>query len=278
MILKDDYKTNKRNKGLWKSIFILGGVIGLNLVVLLSILWFSVTTQMRWPYAGEVTVTFETWQRVIGDPAFGLTLIHSAHVAVLTALVTLCLGMPAAIGISRMPEGLGKKMMELLFMAPLVMPPTVVYFGLYRMFLRLGIGDTLMGVIISHAVSTLPYMVWACRLSYESVVRQYEPLLRSMALPLRQRVFRVLFPLMASGVATGTMLAMMISLCQYLPTLIIGGGVIRSLTGVMFPYILGGDIRTGAVYTIIFIMVSFMTMRMVDAFMRIVVQEDTCQN
>lgn len=259
---------------------LVGLLIGINLFILGAIGWFSVSTQLQWPYWNSIGFSLKTWHYVLSSDEFYLTIIHSLHVAVLTALLSLFIGLPAAIGLSKMNTGVFKRILEVLMMAPLVTPPTVVYFGMYQMFLRLGLNDSILGVVISHTIATLPYMIWTTRIAYESLALPFEPIARSLGLPLRAKFMKITLPSMSSGITTGLILAMMISLSQYLPTLIIGGGAVRSLTGVMFPYISSGDIRTGSVYTVLFIVISFTTVASVDFFMKLLYNggSEECQN
>ena len=87
-----------------------------------------------------------------------LTLTTGIALAV-TALSVL-IGVPAgrALGLY---DFRGKAVVEIIILAPIIVPGIAVALGLQTVFITLGLNNTITGVTLVHLIPTLPYMVLA---------------------------------------------------------------------------------------------------------------------
>ena len=142
----------------------------------------------------------------------------------------------------------GKAMVELMILAPIIVPGIAVALGLQTVFIGLGLNNTVTGVVLVHLIPTLPYMV----LVMASVFAAYDPLAEDQARSLGAspaQVFRhITLPTILPGVVVGAMFTFLVSWGQYILTLTIGGGRVQTLPLIMFQFVASGrnDI-TGAI-------------------------------
>ena len=91
---------------------------------------------------------------------------------------------------------------------------------------------------------------------------------KMLGIPATQRFFKILLPQIMPGIVAGSSLTVLISFSQYIITLLIGGGTIKTLPIVMFPYISSGERSVGAVYSLIFAIVSITVLFAMDRYLK----------
>jgi putative spermidine/putrescine transport system permease protein len=99
------------------------------------------------------------WQYVLSDTArVSPALVNSTIVAFAVTLLAILIGLPAgrALGLHNFR---GKTAVIFLILAPTIMPVIAVAMGIHIAFLRLGLADSRLGVILAHLVPVLPYVV-----------------------------------------------------------------------------------------------------------------------
>ncbi len=68
------------------------------------------------------------------------------------------IGAPAGIAIGRVTFR-GKRAIELLLLAPFIVPGLVVTMGIQIVFIHLRLADTVQGVVLAHLMPALPYVI-----------------------------------------------------------------------------------------------------------------------
>ena len=202
----------------------------------------------RYPYLLPQDWSLGPWSFALSDQAGVLSsLALTAGIALSVTAICTVIGVPAgrALGLYRFR---GKAMVELMILAPIIVPGIAVALGLQTVFIGLGLNNTMTGVVLVHLIPTLPYMV----LVMASVFAAYDPLAEDQARSLGAspaQVFRhITLPTILPGVVVGAMFTFLVSWGQYILTLTIGGGRVQTLPLIMFQFVASGrnDI-TGAI-------------------------------
>ena len=147
---------------------------------------------------------------------------------------------------------LGKRVVELVLLAPVIVPAIAVSMGIQVMFIRYGLADTIPGVVLVHLIPTIPYVVLVMGAVFANYDTSYEEQARVLgANPLR--VFmHVTFPAVLPGLVVAAFFAFLISWSEYLMTLIIGGGIVITLPILLFQFV-GSDPSIAAALSLFFI-------------------------
>lgn len=215
------------------------------------VLW-SFSAGWRWPDLWPETFALRAWEYVLSPTAgTGSGWVTSLQIAFAVTGCNLILALPAANAIARY-RFRGKGWVEALLYAPIVIPPFVSIMGIHLTFIRLNLTESLTGVVLAHLIPTLPYMVRALVVSFQTLDQQWENQARMLGATGFQRLLHVVWPHLLPGVITGASLCVLVSLSQYLITLLIGGGEIQTLSLLLFPFISGGDPAIGAAYSLVF--------------------------
>ena len=230
----------------------------------LPLLLSSVSFGWQWPNILPESFSFRAWKYVLASssdtwPAIGISML----IACIVTAVNILLAVPAANALSR-NKFTGKWLAEAIIFAPIVIPPFVAVMGIHLTFLRLGLTETIFGVVLAHLSPTLPYMVRAIMISYNTLSDDWEDQARMLGAGPSSRFFHVVLPHLLPGIAAGASLSILISLSQYLITFLIGSGQVVTLPILLFPFISGGDPAIASAYSLLFAGMAILTLLVMD--------------
>jgi putative spermidine/putrescine transport system permease protein len=125
--------------------------------------------------------------------------------------------------------------------------------GAHALFLRYGLTDTLIGVSLSHLISTVPYATLMLTGSFSRLDPDYEAQARTLGAKTLDVWRRVTFPAIAPGLAVAASFAFLISWSQYLTTLLIGGGRVVTLPLTLVAFQRSGDEAIAAALSLVYL-------------------------
>jgi putative spermidine/putrescine transport system permease protein len=212
----------------------------------------SVSSGWRWPDVLPVTFSLRAWNYLFSESAGTWRAIGtSLWIAILVTLINLFLALPAANALARM-EFKGRELFKGLLMAPIIIPPFISVMGMHITLIQMGLTETAAGVTLAHIIPSLPYMIRALMVSFQTLGFQWEEQAKMLGAGWIQRFQYVVFPHILPGVVAGASLSILISLSQYLITFLVGGGQVMTLPLLLFPFISGGDPMIGSAYALLF--------------------------
>lgn len=179
-------------------------------------------------------------------------LLTSALLAGAVTLLAALIGTPAgrALGLYRFR---GKRLVEFLVLAPLLVPGFAVSLGIQIVFIRYGLADSFLGVLLVHLVPTTPYMTMVMASVFANFDLQAEELARTLGATPAQTWRLVTLPAILPGLVVGGLFVFLISWSQYALTLIIGGGRLVTLPMLLFAFARSGDNAVAAALSLVFI-------------------------
>ena len=250
-ILSRSFAAGRRQpRGRWVS------DIGLSIGAILSALvLFGLLILGVWSVAGfwgfpnilPDQTSLKTWARL--GPAIVETFADTSVLAAITvglALVLVVGCLQAEVGQNRRP---GAGAMVFLYL-PLLVPQTAFLLGLQTMMIQLGFHSGLLPVIIAHLVFVVPYVF----VSLSDPFRAWDPRLGVIGAALGHGpvavLLRLRLPMLLRPILTAAAVGFAVSVGQYLPTLLIGGGRIATLTTEAVALSGGGDRKAIAVWAL----------------------------
>ncbi|MBQ8238830.1 MAG: ABC transporter permease subunit [Oscillospiraceae bacterium] len=215
-------------------------------------LW-SVTE--RWPWPALLPESYSL--RTVRELLFGSAkLPHILGSSIALALVVAALGTVIGILTARATELYafrGRALVRFGAFLPLLVPGTVFAMGIQITLIRLGLSDTLAGVVIVHLVAAVPYCITIMTDVTAAVgARLEEQAMVLGASPVRS-FFEVTLPALLPGILSSMSMGFILSYSQYFTTLMVGGGRIKTIALVLVPYIQSGDRALSAVYSVSFV-------------------------
>lgn len=241
--------------------------IFLPLIVLL--LW-SVAGRWPWPALLPETWSLRTLRELLlGSASLPRLLGSSIGLALVVAVLGTVIGVLTARA-TELHTFRGKGLVKLGSFLPLLVPGTVFAMGIQITLIRLGLSDTVAGVVLVHLIAALPY----CITIMTDVTRQVGCRLEEQAMVLGAGPFRAFFqvtlPALLPGILSSVSMGFILSYSQYFTTLMVGGGRIKTIALVLVPYIQSGDRALSSVYAVAFVgsalLVFFLFEGMIHAF------------
>ncbi|GAB4396293.1 MAG: thiamine ABC transporter permease [Rhodoferax sp.] len=117
-----------------------------------------------------------------------------------------------------------------LLYAPLIVPSLPLVAAQYAVLLRVGLDLTAVGVIWSHLLWVMPYMLLTLVGPYRAFDARLLRSARTMGLTRWQACWRVKWPLLQRAIGSAWAVGFAVSVAQYLPTLFAGGGRFSTVT------------------------------------------------
>ncbi len=230
-------------------------------MILLLLIWMTPVLTMlitsfstRWAFPDLVPRTLDTsaWRYVLVENMDTYKSLRTTMlIAFLTIIINLIVGIPAADALGRY-KFKGKALADLLVSLPIVLPPIAIILGLHRTFLRLNLTESLIGVVLANVIPTLPYMIRAISVGFENLGFNWDEQAMMLGANRFQRLWYVTFPALLPSLIAGSSLCILISASQYVTVLLIGGGLIKTVPVIMFPFLSGGNQSIGSAYGFLF--------------------------
>ena len=209
----------------------------------------------RWFYPDLMPeeLSLRAWEYVFSPASkAGEAALKGGWIALLATLLSLAIGIPAgrALGLYRFR---GKRLVQFLILAPVIVPGLAVLMGIHVLFIRLGLAGTIAGVTLAHLSGTTPYVVMVLSSVFANYDPEYEEQARTLgAGPLRTFVF-VTFPTIFPGVLVAGMFAFIISWGQYIVTLLISGGKVITVPLLLVNFANASDKPVTAALALVFL-------------------------
>jgi putative spermidine/putrescine transport system permease protein len=125
--------------------------------------------------------------------------------------------------------------------------------GVHAIFLRFGLTDSLLGVILVHLIPAVPYCALMLSSSFANFDTDWEAQARTLGASRLATWRYVTLPAIAPGVAIAAVFAFLISWSQYLLTLFVGGGHIITLPLLLVAFQRSGDQAIAAALSLVFL-------------------------
>ncbi|TDL88160.1 ABC transporter permease [Meridianimarinicoccus aquatilis] len=173
----------------------------------------------------------------------------TAVVALVSAGLALALVIGCLEAETRSGRTLTRRGLWLLYL-PLLVPQTAFLPGLQTLLLSLGADRGLGPVIAAHLVFVLPYVFLSLGDPWRAWDQRNARVAASLGATPAAVLWRVRLPMLLRPILTAVAVGVAVSVGQYLPTLLIGGGRVATLTTEAVALASGGDRRAIGVYAV----------------------------
>lgn len=220
------------------------GLLALGILVpLVPLLLWAVAGDFRYPALLPVPSTRGAARVLDADvlAALGTSAAVAGAVALLAALLGLAAGRALGSHAFR-----GRRLVQLLLLAPAIVPTLAVTLGIQVFFVRLGLTDTVAGVVLVHLVPTVPYVSLVMAGVFAGFDERLLDQARMLGAGPLARLRHAVLPAVAPGLAVAALFAFLISWSEYVLTLLVGGGTVRTLPLLLFAAIGSADLTAAA--------------------------------
>jgi len=203
------------------------------------------------------TYIFSPHSKVLSS--LGLSLLISLLVTGIAMLI--CIPAGKALGIY---DFAGKNIVEILVLAPIIIPTITVGMGIHIVFIKYGLADTVVGVILIQLTVVLPYGIRIFASIYKALGTKWEEQAKVLKADFWQSFRYVTLPFLYPGIVSAGILMFNVSFSQYFLTFLIGGGKVVTLPVLLFPFVNSGDRVVASGLSLIFILSSLVLMIIIE--------------
>jgi spermidine/putrescine transport system permease protein len=205
-------------------------------VLLLPVFSVNTSPVPKLPLAG---VTFKWYQSLPHTPALLDAAWNSLVVGVSASILATVLGICAARAITRYRFP-GRRAVNGLIMAPLVLPEIIVAISLLLVLLQMGLSLSLFTVLLGHVLVCLPYSVTVLSSGFEGFDRSLEEASADLGESAYGTFTRVTLPLVAPAIISSLLVSFTISLDEFIMAFFLTG------TESTLPVYIWGQLRFAA--------------------------------
>lgn len=221
-------------------------IVAGTLLPLLPLLVWAVAGSWRYPEVLPSRLTARGLRLLVDPQSDVLTgLRTSVVIGLAVTALALLVGVPAgrALGLYRFR---GRRLVQFLLLAPAIVPGVAALLGTQVFFLRLGLADTVLGVVLVQLVPTVPYVTLVMSAAFGTYDVGYEAQARLLGAGPWRALTHVTLPALRPALAVAAFFAFLVSWSEYVLTLLIGGGVVKTLPLLLFAYARGSDLTEAA--------------------------------
>lgn len=197
---------------------------------------------MAIPPQWTFTPTWQNYTEVLEAQRFGKYIWNSTVVAVGSTFFGLLLGLPAAYSIARNKQhGLG-----FAILVARIVPGITFLIPWYILFVKMGLVDTTLALILTHMLVTMPFIVWVMIPFFEGIPSSLIEAARVDGCTEQSAFWRVVLPISGPGIITGSILAFIFSWNNFMFSVILSGSKTKTLPVAIFNFLGYSEINWGA--------------------------------
>jgi putative spermidine/putrescine transport system permease protein len=209
-------------------------------------------------------VSLRWYEDFFTNDRWTLALQTSIKVAAAVTVFATALGTLAALGLSRANFPARTLVMSLLI-SPMVVPVIISAVGMYFFYTRIGLSNSLLGLILAHTALATPFVVIVVTATLSGFDHSLTRAGASLGAPPTRVFFKVILPLILPGVISGALFACVTSFDEVVVVLFLAGPEQRTLPKQMFSGIremISPTITAAATLLIVFAVVMLTTIEL----------------
>jgi len=153
--------------------------------------------------------------------------------AILTVLVAVPVGTAAAYAL-RVSGVRYAQLMQMLLTTPIMVPIILISVGIFFVYARVGLNNTILGLVLAHSMLALPFVLITVSAGLKTYDMNQELVARSLGASRLKAFFTVTLPQIRFSIISGSLLAFLTSLDEIVVAMLISGGENATLTRRMF--------------------------------------------
>src|SRR6478609_4576979 len=174
----------------------------------------------------------------------GDVLTVTFQIVFLVVFLSGLIGVPAAYALARR-DFPGKKLVMLLFLLPLLVPPITFGIPLATVLYRTGLAGSMSGVVIANLVPTVPFVILVMIPFIEQIDQKIEAAARVFGANTFKLFIYVLLPLLMPGILAALLLVLVRTIAMFELTFLTAGPTSQTLVVALYYAVFAAGVRPG---------------------------------
>lgn len=231
---------------------------------ILLVLLLSFYSYYRYPLLLPEKFVLVYWiNTIINNPRFYSSLLNSIFVGSLNGVFATIIGIMTSRALVKY-QFIGNKAIKIIFSIPLFIPAIALFMGIHLVMIKFQLINTYAGVILAHMLISIPYATSIFISFFQGINKDMENAAKTMGCRTNRLYLKILLPLLAPGIYLSFSISFLISFSEYFSTFLIGGGRVQTLSFMLYPYIVNGDMGNAAALSVVFIAVNISVFLLAD--------------
>jgi putative spermidine/putrescine transport system permease protein len=172
----------------------------------------------------------------------GPVLAVTAEVVLSVVALSIAVGVPAAYALARR-DFLGKRLLMLIFLLPLMVPPITYGIPLATVMYKIGIAGTLPGVVVANLIPALPFVILVMTPFIEQIDPNLEAAARIFGADTRRVLVHVLLPQLVPGILAASLLVLVRTIAMFELTFLVAGPDSQTLVVSLYYAVFAAGVR-----------------------------------
>ncbi|WP_176084761.1 ABC transporter permease [Martelella sp. HB161492] len=203
----------------WIAIIIIGFIVVLTPIFVIFLSSFNASEAFRFPPRGY---SLRWYVAAFSRPEYAAALRVSMIVGTISTALAVIIGALSARALIK-SEFRGKAATEGLLLAPLALPHIVWAVGLTQIYARIGIGGSLIGLVLAHTTLCLPFAVRIMMTTFSQLDETLEGAALSLGASQSQVLRTITLPLIWPGLLTSAVFTFLTSFNEVTVSVLIAG-------------------------------------------------------
>lgn len=169
-------------------------------------------------------------------------LVVTFQIVFLVVLFSGLIGVPAAYALARR-DFPGKKLVMLLFLLPLLVPPITFGIPLATVLYRAGLAGSMSGVVLANLVPTVPFVILVMIPFIEQIDPKIEAAARVFGANTPRLFLHVLLPLLMPGILAALLLVLVRTIAMFELTFLTAGPTSQTLVVALYYAVFAAGVR-----------------------------------
>jgi putative spermidine/putrescine transport system permease protein len=166
----------------------------------------------------------------------------TVEVVFAVVFLALLIGVPAAYTLARR-DFLGKRLLMLLFLLPLMVPPITYGIPMATVLYKLQLAGTIYGVILANLVPAVPFVILVMTPFIEQIDPNLESAARVFGASTARMFWHVLVPLLAPGILAASLLVLVRTIALFELTFLTAGPDSQTLVVALYYAVFAAGVR-----------------------------------
>jgi putative spermidine/putrescine transport system permease protein len=166
----------------------------------------------------------------------------TVEVVLAVVVLSILIGVPAAYALARR-EFAGKRLVLLLFLLPLIIPPFTYGIPFATVMYRVGLAGTLPGVILANLIPALPFVILVMTPFIEQIDPNLESAARVFGAGTARMFIYVLAPLLMPGILAAALLVLVRTIALFELTFLTAGPDSQTLVVALYYAVFAAGVR-----------------------------------
>jgi putative spermidine/putrescine transport system permease protein len=216
--------------------YALNGAVVLFLLLPIAIIFVFAVNPTPFISFPPVGFTLAWFGKFFSSGQFMGALWRSCEVASCVLVISVPIGAGAALALAR-ADVRGGRLLTAFFMSPLMLPAILLGLALFQLYLLIGLGRPLWGLVMGHSIIAVPYIIRTTLAVLHNFDRRLEEAAAALGANPAQVFGEVTLPLIRPGVIAGGIFAFVVSFDQFPVSLFLVEPNGETLPVVLFNYI-----------------------------------------